>query len=178
MQYSVTPVVSDDNIKTYLEPRYRPLCHVHRSYCLPSAQPTHGLTLKALWTEESRTSTRMPYPIIPFKHLRYTKIAQLDNLSVGRQEDIIGFYLSSAYKRIDVHHDGPLRCDVDTPALSRAVESIPLIVLERMAEMLWTYRLLHVPPSESRRVGTRARGIMRRHRVQRWLRRGGSTIIS
>lgn len=89
-----------------------------------------------------------------------------------------GFIYCQLGKRIDVHHDEPLRYDVDTLALGRAVESIPLIVREKMAERLWTYRLLHVPPSESHRVGTRARGIMRRHRVQRWLRRGVSTIVS
>lgn len=96
MQYSVTPVVSDDNIKTYLEPRYRPLSHVHRSYYLLSARFVSGLTLETLWAEERRTPPRMPYPIIPFKHLRHPKIAQLDNLPIGREEDIIGFNLMSA----------------------------------------------------------------------------------
>jgi len=89
-----------------------------------------------------------------------------------------GFIYCQLGRREDVHHDEPLRCDVNTLALGRAVESIPLIVLERMAGMLLRYRLLHVLPSESRRGGTRARGIMRRHRVQRWLRRGVSTIVS
>lgn len=100
-------------------------------------------------------------------------------ISLSAERRILsGFIYCQLSRGVDVHHDEPPHCDVNTPNRGRAVESIPLPVLERMAGMLWTYRPLHVLPLESRRVGTRALGIMRRHRVQRWLRRGGSTIVS
>lgn len=100
-------------------------------------------------------------------------------ISLSAERRILsGFIYCQLSNIIGVHHDEPLHCDVNTLALDRAVESIPLPVLERMGVRLWRYRPLHVLPLESRRVGILARETMRRHRVQRWLRRGGSTIIS
>jgi hypothetical protein len=65
-------------------------------------------------------------PVVSCKHLRYAKIAELDDLPVGRKQDVVRFDLISAIiVRVNLHLDGRPHYDVGTPAQGTIGESIP-----------------------------------------------------